>query len=88
MLVSDAEKWRNQTAKSKDFILSPKWCIIVPAKIQPTPKRKEQEHNVCAVVVVPNHGIARIATSKAMEIPAWKTRLNGTLTTLIYDLPG
>jgi hypothetical protein len=59
-------------------------------KIHPTPRRKEQEHNVCAVVVAPNPGMARIATSKAMEIPACKNKLNGkvsSFTALMQSLP-
>jgi len=42
----------------------------VPAKMQPTPKSKEQEQSVCEVTVVPKPGTARMAMSKAMETTA------------------
>jgi hypothetical protein len=66
----------NRTAKSMDLILSPKCCTIVPAKIQPTPKRKEQEHRVCEVSVVPRPGMARMAISMAIETPACQGKIS------------
>jgi hypothetical protein len=44
--------------------------------MQPTPRRKEQEHNICAMVVVPKPGMARMAMSKAMETPAYQGKVN------------
>ncbi|KAG2072205.1 hypothetical protein BDR04DRAFT_1117055 [Suillus decipiens] len=60
----------NRTAKSMDLILLPKCCTIMPAKIHPTPKIKEQEHRVCEVTIMPRPGMARMAMSMAIETPA------------------
>lgn len=64
----------NRTAKSIDLIRSPKCCTIVPAKIHPTPKSKEQEHRICEVSVAPRPGMARMAMSMAIETPAYQNK--------------
>jgi hypothetical protein len=48
----------------------------VPAKTQPVPKIKEQEHSVCAVADAPKPGMAKIAISIAIETPACDSRLS------------